>query len=198
MRSAAAGAIASMAPQPIHSYTFEEYLELERKADFKSEYRAGQIVAMSGGSARHSQLSVRMIILLSRHANGCTVFDSNLRLYIEHYNESTYPDAMLICGELQYWNGQNDVVTNPTAVVEVSSPSTEKYDRATKSGYYRSVPSMQNILLVSQDRVLVECWTRQDANAWITKQYDSESDVLPLGFKVMEIYEGILTQDKGL
>ncbi len=155
MRSAAAGAIASMATQPIHSYTFEEYLELERKAEFKSEYRAGQIVAMSGGSARHSQLSVRMIILLSRHANGCTVFDSNLRLYIEHYNESTYPDAMLICGELQYWKGQSDVVTNPTAVVEVSSPSTEKYDRATKSGYYRSVPSMQNI-----------CWCRRTASLW--------------------------------
>ena len=186
-----------MATQPRHGYTFEEYLELERKADFKSEYRAGHIIAMSGGTGTHSELAAQIIFLLKR-AKRCRVFDSNLRLYIEHYNESTYPDAMLICGKVQYWKGQNDVVTNPTAAVEVLSPSTEKYDRTTKRGYYSSVPSMEHILVVWQDRVRVECSTRQDASTWITKQYDNESDVLPLGFNVAEIYEGILTQDEGL
>jgi Uma2 family endonuclease len=181
----------------MRSYSFEEYLELEREADFRSEYRAGQIVPMASGTARHSELSARMIALLvqtkRRH-----VFNCNLRLYIEDYNECTYADAMLICGKVRYWKGQNDVVTNPTAVVEVLSPSTEKYDRTTKRGYYSSVPSMEHILVVWQDRVRVECSTRQDASTWITKQYDSESDVLPLGFKVAEIYEGILTQQEGL
>jgi Uma2 family endonuclease len=97
---------------------------------------------------------------------------------------------MTICGEVAYWKGQNDVVTNPTVIVEVLSPSTQKYDRSTKSGGYRSLPSVQHILLVSQDRVMVECWTRQDASTWITKLYDSVSDTLPLGFTLKDIYEG--------
>ena len=74
-----------MATQPRHGYTFEEYLELERKADFKSEYRAGHIIAMSGGTGTHSELAAQIIFLLKR-AKRCRVFDSNLRLYIEHYN----------------------------------------------------------------------------------------------------------------
>ncbi len=181
-----------MATQPRHHYTFGEYLELERTASYRSEFRAGEIHGMAGDTETHSLLSSRMIVLLTQKFPDCCVYDGNLRLYIEQYDESTYADAMVICGNRQFWNGQKDVVTNPTIVVEVLSPSTEKYDRTTKSGYYRSIPSLRYIVLVSQDSVSVELSTRLDGETWTSKRYSSLSDTLPLDLRVSEIYEGIL------
>lgn len=131
-----------------------------------------------------------MITLLSRTGD-CEVFDSNMRLYIELYNECTYPDAMLICDPVRFWREQDDVVVNPTVVVEVLSPSTQKYDRTIKSAYYRSIPSLRHIVLVSADSISVEWSTRQDESTWIIKQHVGEAD-LPLGLRMKDIYQGIL------
>ncbi len=131
-----------------------------------------------------------MITLLSR-TDDCEVFDSNMRLYNELYNECTYPDAMLICDPVRFWREQDDVVVNPSVVVEVLSPSTQKYDRTIKSVYYRSIPSLRHIVLVSADSISVEWSTRQDESTWIIKQYVGTAD-LPLGFQMEEIYGGII------
>ncbi len=179
-----------MATQPRPGCSFNLYLELERSAEYRSEYRDGEIIAMSGGTRAHSRLSARMIALLTRTSN-CEVFDSNMRLYIELYNECTYPDAMLICDPVQFWRDQDDVVVNPSVVVEVLSPSTQKYDRTTKSVYYRSIPSLRHIVLVSADSIAVEWSTRQDESTWTIKQFVGEAN-LPLGFEMGDVYQGIL------
>ncbi len=182
-----------MATQPKPSYTVQEYLDLEREAEFKSEYWAGQIYAMSGGTSAHSRFSVRVTSLLTRYLpEQCFVYDSNMRLYVESFDTSIYPDGMAICGEEQFWNGQKDLVTNPFLVVEVLSSSTAKYDRTTKSDYYRSIPSLQHSLLISQDRVSVEWFARQDDRTWTATNYSKESDVLPFQIPVAEIYKRIL------
>lgn len=145
-----------MATQPKHLYTFEEYLELERAAAFKSEFYAGEIYAMAGGTAIHSRLSARALVVLDRHLLNCQIYDSNLKIHIEATKEGVYSDAMAICEEVQFWNGQSDVIVNPALVVEVLSPSTQKHDRGSKVNSYRTIPSLQHILVISQDRILVE------------------------------------------
>ena len=183
-----------MATQPKPSYTVQEYLDLEREAEFKSEYWGGQIYAMSGGTATHSELSARLVHLLSRYCpEDCRVYDSNLKVYVEQSDVCVYPDAMAICEQQpQFWNGQTDLVTNPSIVMEVLSRSTARYDRNMKSGYYRSIPSLQHSLLISQDRVSVEWFARQDDRTWIATNYSKESNVLPFQIPVAEIYKRIL------
>ncbi len=119
----------------------DEYLELERKADHKSEYYAGEIYAMSGGTEYHSLLSVRIIVTLSRLLlDSCKVYDSNLKVFLQDVRHCVYPDAMVLCGETEFWDQRKDVILNPTLVVEVLSPSTETYDKGIKATYYRNVP----------------------------------------------------------
>ena len=184
-----------MATSPKHLYTYDEYLELEGKADYKSEFHAGEIYAMSGGTPMHARLSARIAGLLDRALPACQVYDSNLKLYIERVNEGVYPDCMVICGEVEFWKNRKDVIVNPTLVVEVLSPSTEQYDQGVKSVYYRSVPSLRHILLVSQDKILIDHFVRQDDRTWIVTRHNARPDVIPvLGSELIleEIYRNIL------
>ncbi len=96
-----------MATQQVpHHYTLEEYLELERVAEYRSEYCSGTIYAMSGGSELHSRLSARMVTLLVTRLAGSRVYDCNLKIFIEAANQGVYPDAMAICGEPEFWGGR--------------------------------------------------------------------------------------------
>jgi Uma2 family endonuclease len=180
-----------MATQPSLFYTFEQYLELEEKAQSKSEYRDGVIVSMPGGTELHSRLSAQMIFLLKTHLKNCNVYDGNLLVYAEHFNECMYPDAMAVCGKTQFWEARKNVITNPTVVVEVLSASTRKYDETAKSGYYRSLPSVMHLVLVSQDEPMVQ-WSTRHENTWITTKRIDLSELTPLGFILADIYAGIL------
>ncbi len=184
-----------MATVPQQSHSFEEYLNLEASADYKSEFHAGEILAMSGGTLTHSRLSSRMNFVLASHLVGCQIFDSNLNVRIEAYDKGVYPDCMVICGEPQFWKARQDAIVNPTVVVEVLSPSTEDYDRGNKSHYYRSLPSLQHILLISADLILVEHLVRQSGNAWTITSYLHRTDrLMLLGSEIIleEIYKDIL------
>jgi Uma2 family endonuclease len=184
-----------MATQPRQRFSFREYLELERTGDGKSEFHNGQIHAMSGGTEPHSRLSSRIGALLNVRLSHCRVYDSNLKLYIEQFDKGVYPDCMVLCGSPQFWNEQSDVVLNPSLVVEVLSPSSERYDRGEKASYYRSVPSLQEILILSQDLVFAEHSTRQGDSTWRLVQYTGRNErvrVLGAELSLEEIYAGIL------
>jgi Uma2 family endonuclease len=184
-----------MATQPQQRFSFLDYLKLERIADCKSEFHNGRIYAMSGGTEPHSRLSARICALLSLRLSQCRVYDSNLKLYIEQFDKGVYPDCMVLCGLPQFWNEQIDVILNPSLVVEVLSPSSEKYDRGEKASYYRSIPSLQEILIVSQDRVFVEHSQNQGGSTWRLVQYTGRNDcirVLNTELSIGEVYEGIL------
>ncbi len=184
-----------MATQPRQLVTFDEYLERERKADVKSEYYSGEVYVMAGGTAIHSRLSARMIAILDRLLR-CEIYDSNLKLFVESVQECVYPDAMVVSGTAEFKDLRNDVLLNPTLVVEVLSPSTEAYDKGAKSLYYRTVPSLRHCLLISQDRIFVEHSERQEDRTWILTQYSDRNVRVPIKsmdveISLSEIYEDI-------
>ncbi len=188
-----------MASQPAHVYSLEEYLERERQAECRSEYFEGEVFAMSGGTGRHSELSARMIVLLGR--SPCRVFDSNLKIYLQQSDQCVYPDASVVCEAPQYLDEREDVLLNPALVVEVLSPSTERYDKSSKALYYRNLPSLRHCLLLSQNRVLIEHSERQENRTWVVQTYTDLREKIPLeilGFELSldEVYKGILPIQK--
>jgi Uma2 family endonuclease len=161
-----------MATLPDAPLTEEQYLCLEREAETKSEFHDGRMFAMSGGSPNHALLSARMCALLDRHMPpGCRVFSSDLRIKVAPAGLYTYADCSVICGDLETFSDQKDVVLNPLLIVEVLSPSTEGYDRGKKFELYRTIASFREYLIVHQDRRHVEHFSRQDDGSWLLREH---------------------------
>ena len=167
------------APIRPHPYTPEEYLAHERQAAYKSEYIAGQIVAMSGVSWEHSLINGNLLSLLNVQLRDrlCTAHASDLRVKVSAQGLYTYPDIVVVCGAPQFEDAHVDTLLNPTLVMEVLSPSTEAYDRGAKFGYYRALPSLQEYLLVAQDKLLVEHYVRAEASWVLTATIDAAGEV---------------------
>jgi len=149
-------------------YSKEEYLEMEAAADYKSEYYQGEIFAMSGGSPKHSVICVNLIWCIRggiRNKN-CIGFESNMKLEIAEADAYVYPDLMVVCGDVRLAENTTDVIMNPVLVIEVLSPGTESFDRGKKFEYYRTVPSLKEYVLVSQDKPKIETYFRHDKNLW--------------------------------
>jgi Uma2 family endonuclease len=161
-----------MATLPDAPLTEEQYLEIERRAEFKSEFHDGRMFAMASGSPNHAVLSGAVIALLyPQMPPGCRVFSSDLRIKVAAAGLYTYPDCCVICGDLEYFGNQKDVVLNPLLIVEVLSPSTEGYDRGKKFELYRTIPSFQEYLVVHQDRRHVEHYSKQDDGSWLLRDH---------------------------
>jgi Uma2 family endonuclease len=158
-------------------YTAAEYLAAERTAPYKSEYIAGQIVAMSGVSREHSLITGNLFRVLSTQLldGPCEIHASDLRVKVSARGMYTYPDLVVVCGEAQFEDAQVDTLLNPTLIVEVLSPSTEAYNRGAKFGYYRQLPSLREYLLVAQDQVLLEHFVREEGGWLLTAATDPTS-----------------------
>jgi Uma2 family endonuclease len=165
------------------SMTIEQYFELEATSDSKHEYIAGAIYAMTGGTARHNLLVANVIALLHGQLRGtsCRVFPSDMRLRIEAAGLYTYPDVSVICNPIIFSDNRDDTVTNPIVLVEVLSPSTENYDRGKKFEYYRTIDTLQEYVVIAQDRAHVEHYVRQDQQRWLLVDFSSLDHVVHLG-----------------
>jgi Uma2 family endonuclease len=165
----------------ITRYTPEQYLAMERKADFKSEYDGGFITAMAGGSPEHNLIAVNLSGEIRSQLKGwpCVFYMSDVRLCVSPTGLYTYPDVMAVCGERQFLDGAKDTLLNPNMIVEVLSNSTESYDRGRKFGHYRQLASFQEYVLVAQDEVKVERFTRR-GDDWILSVFTSLDDTLRL------------------
>lgn len=162
-------------------YTFAEYLEIERVSrEVKHEYVAGEIFAMAGGSVEHSALATALVGLLFGHLRGGPgrPHGSDLRISIRAANVATYADAAVVCDPIERDPDSPTHVTNPRIVVEVLSPTTERYDREQKRLYYQQLGSLQEYVLVAQDRRRVEVW-RRDGREWAHSAY-GPSEKVPL------------------
>src|SRR5258708_11571950 len=151
-----------------HDYTFGDYLLLERDSEVKHEFDAGEILAMLGGTARHSALAARMIIALGNAcAPGCIVFTSDMRVRIAATGRATYPDVSMVCGPIEYdpEDAARTTITNPMLLVEVLSVTTEKGDRGNKWMHYQHISSLQEYVLVSQE-ARVEIFRRTPSGTW--------------------------------
>jgi Uma2 family endonuclease len=146
----------------------EEYLELERRAERKSEYFHGEMFAMAGASYEHFIIVSNLVRELGNRldAGPCSTGSSELRLRVAPNGLYTYPDVMVICGEPQFVDGRRDTVVNPTLIVEVLSESTQAYDRGKKFEQYRTLPSLREYLLVAQDAPRIEQFARQPDDSW--------------------------------
>ena len=153
---------------PIPKLTPEEYLEIERKAEYKSEYFNGEMFAMAGGAPNHHRLAFRMNGLLFKLLDGrdCEAFTSDAKVRTHPRGLYTYPDLTVVCGKATFAADQRDVLTNPKVIFELLSPSTEAHDRGLKFQQYKLIDSLQEFVLISQFEPLVESFYRSPGGAW--------------------------------
>lgn len=163
-------------------YTPDEYLALEENADHRSEYYQGEILAMSSGSVNHNRIAGSILTALNfAFTDGlCEVFISDLRLLVKENGLYTYPDAMVVCGELEFVEDRDDTITNPIVIVEVLSKSTEGYDRGAKFELYRALPSLQDYILIDQYKTHVEHFHKLDDGRWILQEFNQLENTLTL------------------
>jgi len=158
-------------PMARPNISLEEYLDLERASEERHELIDGEMFAMSGGTGEHSRIAVKIVSRLDAAllSKPCEVFNSDLRIHIEARGRYTYADALVVCGSPQYLDQKRDTLLNPTAIFEVLSDSTESYDRGEKFAGYRTLPSLQEYVLVSQKEKLVEHFHRQSDGSWLLR-----------------------------
>jgi Uma2 family endonuclease len=163
-------------------YTPEEYLALERQAQCKSEYDAGDILAMAGASRWHNLIVANVVGELRAQLKGhpCATYPSHMRVKVSATGLYTYPDVTVVCGEARFEDNQQDTLLNPTLIVEVLSESTEAYDRGGKFAHYRKLPSLMEYVLIAQTKPHIEHYVRQPDNRWLLSEADSLSDTLHL------------------
>jgi Uma2 family endonuclease len=161
--------------------TPEEYLARERLAESKSEYCDGEIFAMAGGSPEHSLISANILRELGQQLfeKPCRVYNSDLKVRATETTYS-YPDVTVVCGEPVFDDPDTDVLLNPTVIVEVLSETTEAWDRAGKFERYRERESLQEYLLVAQDRAHLERYARQPSGEWLLTIVDGLDGSLSL------------------
>jgi Uma2 family endonuclease len=179
-------------------YAPEEYLELEEQAEYRSEYRDGEIIAMTGGTTNHNKIALNFAASLKYglRKKNYDVYISDVRLWILRYRQHTYPDVMIIQGEPIYATENNTTVINPLLIAEVSSKSTSNYDQSDKFMYYRSIPEFKEYILINQYQYHVMQYVKTNDGKWIFTELESESDILTLqtiDFQIAlsEIYEQV-------
>jgi Uma2 family endonuclease len=159
-----------------------EYLELERKSEFRNEYIAGRIFAMSGASRRHGLIAGNLFRELSSQMRGrtCEAHMNDLRVKVSPTSMYTYPDIVAVCGEVLLEDEHLDTLLNPTLIVEVLSESTEAYDRGEKFAHYRRLDSLREFVLVAQDKIRIEHF-RREGEEWILSEVSGPEATLHLG-----------------
>ena len=187
-----------MASNPVTKVTEEEYLAIDRAAEMRSEFLEGEMFAMSGGSMRHARLQGNIYFEIHNALRGsnCQPFGSDFRVRVSPGRMYAYPDVLVVCGKPLLVDERQDILLNPTVIVEVLSPSTERYDRGVKSQYYRGIESLRDYVLVDQNQVRIEHYSRGDANVWTLRDYQRQEeelriDSIRISLPLARIYEGV-------
>lgn len=156
--------------------SFQEYLEGEKVSRVKHEFVGGEVYEMAGTSVRHHRICLNLVTKLDAHLIGrdCEVFMSELKLKVKE-DAFYYPDIFVACDKdpiSAYYR------EHPVLIIEVASPSTRQIDRREKLRAYQQVASVNEYVIVEQDKMHVELHRRQANGSWITHFYnDSDLDV---------------------
>jgi len=176
-------------------YTTEEYLSLEDRAEFKSEYYQGEIFSMAGASLNHNRIVRNLMVKLSLAIaqQPYEVFANDVKVWIPQANAYTYPDVLLLAEPPQFVEKRNDTVTNPLIIIEVLSDATKDFDRSGKFEFYRTLPSLQEYILVHQDKIQLEQFIKQSEKQWLMREYTAEEISLefanvPVQVSLADIY----------
>lgn len=180
-----------------HNYTPEEYLKLEAEAEYKSEYRDGEIIPMTGGTTNHNEIAGNFYSTLkfNLRKQDYRVYIADVRLWIPRHRVYTYPDVMLIQGEPIYADRGTTTVTNPVAIAEVLSPSTQNYDQGDKFTYYRSILEMKEYILISQQKYHVMQYAKTELG-WLLSEYETADAIIKLAavdweLELADLYTGV-------
>ncbi len=187
------------------TYSAEDYLAMEEAALEKHEYRNGKIITMPGGTATHNIIAVNITTALkiALKETSCRVFNADMRLWIADANRFTYPDAMVVCGALEFGLGRQDLITNPTLIVEVLSESTKSDDRGEKFDDYRTLKSFQEYVLVHQKEKRVEKYHKLEAERWMLEIYTDPKREMALrslnaSLILNDCYDGVELEEKAM
>ena len=176
--------------------TVEQYLAFDEASEIQHEFIDGELILMSGGSGSHNSMVARIIgaLLGAVDDRDCTVFASQMRVQIDE-TKYLYPDASVACGEPAYADDNEVILLNPTVVVEVTSPSSIERDRVSKVELYGAVPSIKGYLILDQERVFAQWYTRIESG-WHLRQFTDRADEIelePLGcaLTLAQAYRGV-------
>lgn len=172
-----------------HYYSTEEYLEFEINSDEKHEYIVGEIVPMTGATPNHNKIALNLAGSLNfiLKNQSYQVFVSDQRVWIPNKKIYTYPDVMVVNGELQFQEGRKDTITNPMIIAEVLSKSTKNYDLVQKFAAYRTIPTFQEYVLIDQYSMNIEHYRKTNNNEWLFSEYQGENTLLSLACISFEI-----------
>jgi len=188
----------SLPPSQGDRLSLADYWQQEAIADQRHEYHDGIRVEMAGGSEAHSKIAVNLVAFLhfALRDTDWQVYNSDLRVWIPDARCCTYTDGMVVRGEPEFHGDRDDEILNPSLIVEVLSPSTERYDRGEKFRKYRSLPSFQDYLLISAEEPYIEHYCKTDAVAWTFTSYGEINAALwlsnlQLSIPLSEIYRRV-------
>ncbi|MBD2577026.1 Uma2 family endonuclease [Oscillatoria sp. FACHB-1406] len=181
--------VATLEKSQQQTYTPEEYFAIEETAEFKNEYRQGQIIPMTGGTVTHNQISGNLYLALRLGLNGknFNVFIGDVRLWIPDASVYTYPDVMVISDRVEYHNNRKDTIVNPQIIIEVLPRSSRRYDRGEQFDYYRTIPSFQEYILVEQSQTKIEQFVKTDRKRWLYREDDAEDTILSFETLQLEV-----------
>lgn len=184
--------------------TPDEYLELEEKAEYRSEYWDGVMVPlhgeppeMVGASENHNLISLNIAVQFRQKlGDNCRTYLTDMKVWVESWQRFFYPDVILVCGERKFYNNKRNAIENPILLVEVLSNSTEAKDRGEKFRAYRTLESLKEYLLVAQDKTVVEQFVKQDDGSWklwATIGMDSTINLFSVNIELKfgDIYENV-------
>jgi Uma2 family endonuclease len=183
------------------TWTVEQYLEFERTSEIKHEYLDGYIYAMSGATANHNLVAGNTYASLHAQLRKgpCLIFPSDQRVKADRLY--AYPDISVVCGTPEFTGDTPDTLANPTLIIEVLSPSTEKFDRGKKFQYYRALDSLQEYLLIAQDSYRIEHYIRQQDGPWLLKDaigIDATLELPSIGcaLSLADVYEKVTFENE--
>lgn len=189
-----------VAPAASTRHPYDEYLALERATDTRHEFLAGEVWAMAGGTPLHSAVKANAIralgnALANRH---CREFDSDQKIRVEATDLATYPDASVICGDLQRSPVDRHAAVNPTLLVEVLSPSTTDWDLGGKFRHYTQIPALREVLYISPEDRAIELRTRQADGSWLLRKLDAGQPIVLASLQIELTFEQVFAKLEGL
>jgi Uma2 family endonuclease len=191
-----------MATVPQRCITPEQYLAAERQAETKSEYLRGEVFAMGGASRAHNLIAGNIFANLHSQLRqrASEVYQGDMRVKVTPTGLYTYPDVVVVCEPPKFEDDQVDTLLNPTLLIEVLSKSTEGYDRGGKSEHFRRLQSLREYLLIAQDKVHIERFTRQADGTWSLWETNDAQATIELStiqcvLAVPDIYAKVVFED---
>lgn len=176
-------------------YSYDDYLRALEASPFKLEYSAGVIYAMAGGTLAHGELSVRVASLLTPQlGERCRAYSSDVKVRVDSSDFAAFPDLSVGCGQRETSRVDANALTNPSVIVEVTSRSTEAYDRGEKLTHYQLIPTLSAVLFVSHREPKLTLVSRT-AEGWTTRDFVSGERLLlrelSVTLEVDRVYAGI-------